>query len=265
MSDDARYVAMRQRFKTLTMAQLCEMRDNIDKTLFDTHNYHDGKFCPMGIALGCHLMQSPTDEAVKARIAENYQPTNILKGVPGTFYHGDDASRRRDLLRLIDELLTELCGVETPSRLNTLIAQTVVWHEGTRKWFFVSTLERNSSAAACPESRYNETLVWEGPNRDGRIIFQGDAAKGSIQLHQRVVESLHLSGEVSHEGTMRPADEMLNIIRSARFRGLGPHDGCVTSLVRLPMTEPEYRRFLELSGDSGSEHRTPATKPVEPS
>lgn len=106
---DLRYVSMRIRFKALTSAALIEMLRHIDITLFDTYNYHAGKFCPMGIALGCHKSEIfANDAAVKWLIAKNgFFPTNILKDVPGEFYHGTDAERKRDLISLVCEILRE--------------------------------------------------------------------------------------------------------------------------------------------------------------
>lgn len=105
-TEDLRYRAMRIRFCALTNAALIEMLRQIDRTVFDTYNYHEGKFCPMGIALGCHKYPNPSDRGVKEWIASNgFVPTNILKGVPGYFYHGSDAERKRDLISLVCEIL----------------------------------------------------------------------------------------------------------------------------------------------------------------
>lgn len=74
------------------------------------------------------------------------------------------------------------------------IAKTYVRH-GVQ-WFFVSTINRDSSA---PEhvGQYAETMVWEYdyPTQvRGKCIFQGDAAKDSIFLHQKTVENLYYKG-----------------------------------------------------------------------
>ncbi len=101
---DRRYELMKERFMTLSLDQLKRMRDKIDITLFDVYNYCEGKYCPMGIALGADELDRPTDKDVKALIGKFYQPTNMLKGVEGNFYHGSDEQRRNDLLNLIDEI-----------------------------------------------------------------------------------------------------------------------------------------------------------------
>lgn len=105
--NDLRYQLMRERLNTLADSQLQEIIDKIDIILFDEYNYHEGKFCPMGIALGCHLnfWGKPTNEWVRSQIGEYYKPANMLKGVPGEFYHGNDAERKRDLLALCREII----------------------------------------------------------------------------------------------------------------------------------------------------------------
>lgn len=105
ISFDKRYDLMLERFTTLSKGQLQEIRDNIDIVLFDEYNYHEGKFCPMGVALNQHKTINPTQKSVKSAIAAIYTPSNMLKGVEGTFYHGTNEERKRDLLNLIDMLL----------------------------------------------------------------------------------------------------------------------------------------------------------------
>jgi len=76
------------------------------------------------------------------------------------------------------------------------VAKTYVWHGG--KCFFVSTIERDSSAMEGPR-RYNETMVWEYDlekrERSKNFIFQDGCSKGSIWLHQQVVVRLHQTGD----------------------------------------------------------------------
>jgi hypothetical protein len=73
---------------------------------------------------------------------------------------------------------------------NKSILVTSVYHGD--QTFIVSTIERNSSSPACPEHRYNETIVWT--ENYGRMLHQGEACKGSISHHQRVVNELHNHG-----------------------------------------------------------------------
>lgn len=86
----------------------------------------------------------------------------------------------------------------TPS--NDRVIKTYVWHG--EKCFFVSTIERNSSAAAAPGTRYNETIVWEfdwEKNERRLMVFQTSCAPGSIVAHQRTVEAIHDVGERAFE------------------------------------------------------------------
>lgn len=62
--------------------------------------------------------------------------------------------------------------------------------------FFVSTIERDSSAAAAYGMRLNETIAWEfdwDKKQRGKIVAQtGDGA--AISQHMRVCEQLFLNG-----------------------------------------------------------------------
>jgi hypothetical protein len=85
---------------------------------------------------------------------------------------------------------------------NERVIKTYVWHEG--QCFFVSTIERDSSAAEGPR-RYNETVVWKydwATHTRGELVFMADAPVGSIDTHQRIVEALHTLGthETNKEG-----------------------------------------------------------------
>ena len=75
------------------------------------------------------------------------------------------------------------------------ILKTYVWHG--EQCFFVSTIERDSSASGYLD-RYNETIVWSydwaSAARDEHFIFQGASVRGSIALHQRVVQYLFDNG-----------------------------------------------------------------------
>lgn len=104
---DTRYRFIRERLESLTTYQLQEIVANKDKLLFDEFNFHEGKFCPIAIAVGCHKMNRPTDQRVKEEIGKFFNPVNIMRGVPGIFYHGTDEERRRDLFGLIQEIIME--------------------------------------------------------------------------------------------------------------------------------------------------------------
>lgn len=76
------------------------------------------------------------------------------------------------------------------------VIQTYVWHGD--KCFFVSTIERASSAAAAYGMRYNETIVWAwdtAKKERGAQLHMTDDQRGSIVAHQRTVEAIHDVGE----------------------------------------------------------------------
>lgn len=77
--------------------------------------------------------------------------------------------------------------------MNNLVS-SYVWRGAL--CFFVSTINRDSSAAE-HVGQYAETMVWEydyPAKVRGKCIFQGDAAKDSIFLHQKTVENLYQKG-----------------------------------------------------------------------
>lgn len=102
---DQRFELIKERLERFSTAQLQEILDFKDLLLFDEFNYHEGKFCPLAIGIGAHYSSNPTQESVAREIAKCFNPVNVLKGVPGRFYHGTDEERRRDLMGLIREIL----------------------------------------------------------------------------------------------------------------------------------------------------------------
>lgn len=82
---------------------------------------------------------------------------------------------------------------------NEPVARTDVWHAGLR--YVVSTINRESSAAVTPPPIYAETLVWDTDANGGlqNLIWQGEARRGSIATHMRVLEMLCHSGPDSLE------------------------------------------------------------------
>ena len=85
-------------------------------------------------------------------------------------------------------------GVEGREMNKDTLAQTYVRHGD--QWWFVSTINRKSSALAYP-GRYAETLVWEidpKTNERGHIVLQDEAAENSIRIHQKIIEQLYNEG-----------------------------------------------------------------------
>lgn len=77
---------------------------------------------------------------------------------------------------------------------NVPLISTYVRHG--EKWFFVSTIDRDSSATAS-DRRYSETLVWEwdyAKRKTGALLWQGAGWEKSIRVHQACVERIHATG-----------------------------------------------------------------------
>lgn len=78
---------------------------------------------------------------------------------------------------------------------NKLI-QSYIWHDD--KCFFVSTINRESSAMYAAGSRYAETMVWECDvithERKDTFIGQDEALEDDITMHLKVCLRLHLLG-----------------------------------------------------------------------
>jgi hypothetical protein len=99
---------------------------------------------------------------------------------------------------MTDEMLVR-SAEESPWRAaehgpNGKLMQTYVWHKGL--CYFVSTIDRDSSAVLAP-GRYAETMVWEYDFAVGKrlgLVSQGDAAQGSIRVHQDICETLFKGG-----------------------------------------------------------------------
>lgn len=85
---------------------------------------------------------------------------------------------------------------------NTRELKSFVWHKPTGKCFFVSTVERDSSAAIQPPPlRYMETIVWEydwNEKLPGKIIAKASEGAATEQ-HFEVCRQLYCSGEYSED------------------------------------------------------------------
>ncbi len=78
------------------------------------------------------------------------------------------------------------------------IMKNYVWHEG--KCFFVSTIDRNSSAME--GGRFAETIAWEydwDKAERGEQIGMDGGASGSIARHIRMCKLLHDTGKAEIE------------------------------------------------------------------
>ena len=79
--------------------------------------------------------------------------------------------------------------------MSSLLITTYLSHEG--KYFFISTINRQSSASQGPKI-YAETIVWEWNNKTrqrGRLLWQDEDPAGSICTHQTICARLFLTGK----------------------------------------------------------------------
>lgn len=80
--------------------------------------------------------------------------------------------------------------------LDKTLAQTHVWHG--EKAFYVSTINRQSSAIFYYSRIYAETLVWEWnpeTRQRGDLIGQDEHCEDSLFAHQRMVQRLFDTGK----------------------------------------------------------------------
>lgn len=83
--------------------------------------------------------------------------------------------------------------------IQDLVIKSYVWHSD--KCFFVSTIERDSSAAIGP-TRFNETIVWAYNWDNGEraeMISTHDDSSGSIRTHQRICDLIYRTGKTEEE------------------------------------------------------------------
>lgn len=84
--------------------------------------------------------------------------------------------------------------------MSDMVMQSYVWHEG--KCFFVSTINRESSAALAYGRRYAETLVWEydyEKRERGGIVGQAEDSEGGITAHMQTCKKFNHHGHMNDE------------------------------------------------------------------
>ncbi len=73
---------------------------------------------------------------------------------------------------------------------------TYVFHNSTRKCFYVSTVERDSSAEHHAGARYDQTIVWEydwdNKKRGEMVHLTGDGP--AFKQHSQIVDNLYRLG-----------------------------------------------------------------------
>lgn len=82
---------------------------------------------------------------------------------------------------------------------NKKVIQSFVYH--CEKCFFVSTIERDSSAVLAP-GRYNETIVWEYDDEKrerGAMLYTGGCITGSIRTHIEICKTIYDTGKMPED------------------------------------------------------------------
>jgi hypothetical protein len=80
------------------------------------------------------------------------------------------------------------------------VIQSYIYHKD--KCFFVSTIERTSSAQITPTPRFNETIVWmynSEKNEREEMVYQDGDSKGSLSRHQAICLELYETGKVKDD------------------------------------------------------------------
>jgi len=105
MTEDPRKTGLKNGLRQLTIDQLQRVINYSGEMVLDEFNYHEGKFCPLAIAVGLdQTMINPTHEKVFNTLTEmNYKVYNT-RGIIGKFYTNN---RREDLLEAALEVLKE--------------------------------------------------------------------------------------------------------------------------------------------------------------
>ena len=81
------------------------------------------------------------------------------------------------------------------------VIQSYVWYED--RLFFVSTINRDSSAPYAGPSRYAETMVWECDPRTRErrqsIVWTGEGPMDTISTHVEACRALRGTGKIDDE------------------------------------------------------------------
>jgi len=96
--------------------------------------------------------------------------------------------------------------------MSNLVAYTIV--QRNDKHYYISTINRESSAELAYGRMYAETMVWEWDNtlrKMGDLIGQGEACCDSLHTHLDFVRRMHRDGtlEEPEEVEQIPLDDFL--------------------------------------------------------
>lgn len=105
MTEDPRKTGLKNGLRQLTVEQLERVINYKGEMVYDTYNYHDGKFCALAVALELDkTMAEPTHDKVFGRLTLLGYSVYNTRGIEGEFY---TTNRAEDLLVAAKEVLQE--------------------------------------------------------------------------------------------------------------------------------------------------------------
>jgi len=103
--EDLRKIGLKKGLRQLTNREISTLLSWGEEIITDDHNYHEGNFCPLGIALNLNAtVEDPTDEKVRAVLHERGYKVFNTRGIRGNFYTD---RRKEDLMLAAKEIIKE--------------------------------------------------------------------------------------------------------------------------------------------------------------
>lgn len=104
-SEDPRKTGLKNGLRQLSIVQLERVINYKGEMCLDAYNYHEGKYCPLAIAVGLDkVFEKPTHEMVHGRLLLLGYKIYNTRGIEGEFY---TTNRAEDLLEAAKEVLQE--------------------------------------------------------------------------------------------------------------------------------------------------------------
>lgn len=105
MSEDPRKTGLKNGLRQLNVEQLKRVIEYPGEMIYDSYNYHDGKFCALAIGVGVDkTMIEPTHDKVFGYLTLLGYSVYNTRGIKGEFY---TTNRKEDLLEAAKEVLQE--------------------------------------------------------------------------------------------------------------------------------------------------------------
>lgn len=105
ITEDPRKTGLKNGLRQLTIAQLERVINYKGEMIYDTYNYHEGKFCALAVGVGLNQsMEKPTHDMVFGRLLLLGYNVYNTRGIEGQFY---TTNRAEDLLEAAKEVLQE--------------------------------------------------------------------------------------------------------------------------------------------------------------